>query len=118
MTNYTLNLEAKWNNLLSQFGHHSRDSFVKELLATELYRRRVISANQAAELLNMTVSEFTQYATQMGIIVPSPQPMLNQSQAILRETFGMWADREDIPTDGVVYMDEIRSGQRLTNLGL
>jgi len=55
MTTYTLNLEAKWSNLLNQFSHHSMDSFVKELMATELYRRRVISANQAAELLNMTV---------------------------------------------------------------
>jgi hypothetical protein len=30
----------------------------------------------------------------------------------------MWADRDDVPADGVAYMDEIRRGQRLNDLGL
>ncbi len=36
-----------------------------------------------------------------------------QVRAQLMETFGMWADRTDVPTDGVAYMDEIRRGHRL-----
>lgn len=28
------------------------------------------------------------------------------------ETFGMWADRTDIPSDGVEYVNEIRKGRR------
>ena len=43
---------------------------------------------------------------------------IEQMRAILRETFGMWAGRTDIPQDGVEYMDEIRKGRRLDKLGL
>lgn len=38
---------------------------------------------------------------------------IEEIRAILEKTFGMWADRTDIPTDGVAYMDEIRRGSRL-----
>ncbi len=31
----------------------------------------------------------------------------------LQETFGLWADRDDIPNDGVAYVDAIRTGTRL-----
>jgi len=34
----------------------------------------------------------------------------------LMETFGMWRDRNDLYTDGVAYMDEVRRGYRLTDL--
>ena len=44
-----------------------------------------------------------------GRIILIPE---SQIQAILMETFGMWANRDDL-TDGVVYMDDIRQGQRL-----
>ena len=43
---------------------------------------------------------------------------IEQVRAILQETFGMWADRTDIPKDGVEYMDRIRRGRRLDDLGL
>ena len=33
--------------------------------------------------------------------------------AALEATFGMWADRDDIATDGVAYVQEIRRGHRL-----
>lgn len=36
-----------------------------------------------------------------------------QIQKVLRETFGSWANRDDQSTDGVAYVDEIRSGTRL-----
>jgi hypothetical protein len=43
---------------------------------------------------------------------------IEQMNALLQETFGMWADRKDIPTDGVEYVDYIRRGRRLDDLGL
>jgi hypothetical protein len=42
-----------------------------------------------------------------GRIILTPELQL---QAVLQETFGMWADRDDLPADGVAYMDEIRQG--------
>ena len=39
-------------------------------------------------------------------------------RVVLLETFGMWADRVDLPQDGVEYMDEIRRGHRLSQVGL
>lgn len=38
--------------------------------------------------------------------------------AALTETFGMWADRKDIPANGVDYVDQIRRGRRLDDMGL
>jgi len=43
---------------------------------------------------------------------------IEQVRAVLQETFGMWADRTDIPADGVEYVDQIRRGSRLDDLGL
>lgn len=37
-------------------------------------------------------------------------------QEILQETFGLWANRTDIPQDGIEYMDEIRKGTRLDEI--
>jgi bifunctional DNA-binding transcriptional regulator/antitoxin component of YhaV-PrlF toxin-antitoxin module len=36
---------------------------------------------------------------------------------VLDSTAGIWADRSDIPTDGVEYVDALRNGSRLTRLG-
>jgi bifunctional DNA-binding transcriptional regulator/antitoxin component of YhaV-PrlF toxin-antitoxin module len=43
---------------------------------------------------------------------------IEQVRAILDDTRGMWADRTDIPADGVEYMNKIRQGKRLERLGL
>jgi hypothetical protein len=43
---------------------------------------------------------------------------IEQVRAILQETFGMWANRTDVPVDGTQYMDQIRRGRRLDDLGL
>ena len=48
-----------------------------------------------------------------GRIILTPE---TQIRAVLMETFGMWADRDDIPQNGVSYMDQIRQGKRLANL--
>lgn len=53
-------------------------------------------------------------ADQQGRLVITP---IEQIRATLLETFGMWADRDDIP-DSVDYVNEIRHGQRLAQLGL
>ncbi len=45
-----------------------------------------------------------------GRLVLTP---IEQAHAILDETFGMWAGRDDIPKSGVKYMDKIRRGHRL-----
>lgn len=36
-----------------------------------------------------------------------------QILSALRDTFGMWADRDDIPDDAVAYVNELRQGERL-----
>jgi hypothetical protein len=33
--------------------------------------------------------------------------------ARLQETFGLWADRDDMPSDSVAYVNAIRAGERL-----
>ena len=43
---------------------------------------------------------------------------IEQTREILDETFGIWADRTDIPKGGIKYMDKIRRGHRLKELGL
>lgn len=35
----------------------------------------------------------------------------------LDEAFGIWADRTDIPKDGVEYVNQIRSGRRFDEVG-
>lgn len=45
-----------------------------------------------------------------GRLIVTP---LEQIQTVLLETFGLWADRTDLPTDSLDYMDQIRQGQRL-----
>lgn len=37
-------------------------------------------------------------------------------RAALKATFGMWADRDDIAEDSVVYVQHIRRGHRLNDL--
>jgi len=41
-----------------------------------------------------------------------------QIRARLMETFGMWADRTDVPADGVEYVNQLRQGRRLRELGI
>ena len=43
---------------------------------------------------------------------------MEQARAILEETFGIWAKRTDVPKSGIRYMDQIRRGRRLKNLGI
>ena len=43
---------------------------------------------------------------------------IEQVRAVLQESFGMWADRTDMPMDGAEYVDQIRRGRRLDDLGL
>lgn len=50
-------------------------------------------------------------ADAQGRLILTP---IEQVRARLMETFGMWADRTDIPTDGIAYMDKVRPGRRLS----
>ena len=43
---------------------------------------------------------------------------IEQVRAVLMETFGMWADRADLPPDSLDIMDEMRRGLRLNEMGL
>ncbi len=43
-----------------------------------------------------------------GRIIITPEARI---MAILEQTAGMWADRTDIPADGVEYVDQIRRGR-------
>ncbi|MEA3340346.1 MAG: hypothetical protein U9R15_10305 [Chloroflexota bacterium] len=49
-----------------------------------------------------------------GCIVLTP---LQKANRVLDETAGLWADRADLPLDGVEYVDQMRSGARLQRLG-
>lgn len=40
------------------------------------------------------------------------------AQDVLQATFGMWADRDDLPADGVDYVNQIRQSTRWDDLGL
>jgi bifunctional DNA-binding transcriptional regulator/antitoxin component of YhaV-PrlF toxin-antitoxin module len=42
----------------------------------------------------------------------------SQIDAILQRTFGIWQGREDIPADGVEYVNQLRQGRRLSDLGI
>lgn len=68
--------------------------------------------NIPAEFRQLLVAgqEVTVSADAQGRLILTP---IEQIRARLLETFGMWADRTDMPTDGVAYMDEIRRAQRL-----
>lgn len=48
----------------------------------------------------------------------SSPPAKSAAGHALQATFGMWAGREDIPADGVDYVDEIRRSTRWDDLGL
>ncbi len=50
-------------------------------------------------------------ADPQGRLIVTP---VEQIRALLMETFGMWADRTDLPADGVAFVDEIRRGRRLS----
>jgi bifunctional DNA-binding transcriptional regulator/antitoxin component of YhaV-PrlF toxin-antitoxin module len=39
-------------------------------------------------------------------------------RAILQRTAGMWRGRQDIPSDGVEYVHNLRQGRRLHDLGV
>ena len=53
-------------------------------------------------------------ADAQGRLVVTP---FEHVRTVLQETFGLWTDRNDVPGDGVAYMDEIRHGRRLSELG-
>ena len=57
--------------------------------------------------------EFVRFKPKPRLILMSAE----QIRARLMETFGMWADRTDIPADRIDCMDEIRRGHRLDELG-
>jgi bifunctional DNA-binding transcriptional regulator/antitoxin component of YhaV-PrlF toxin-antitoxin module len=42
----------------------------------------------------------------------------SQIEAILQRTAGMWQGRKDIPADGVEYVNQLRQGDRLSDLGI
>jgi len=67
MAKVALELEPEWVNVLRPLANRSLDSFVKELVALELYRQRHISSGKAAELLGMERFEFVRYASRLGI---------------------------------------------------
>ena len=48
-----------------------------------------------------------------GRLVITP---VEKIRAALNESFGMWADRKDIPQEGTRYVREIRKGYRVDSL--
>ena len=60
-------------------------------------------------------TEFQVTIDEIGRIILTPEANV---RGILMETFGMWADRDDLPADGVEYVNNIRQGQRLDELGI
>ncbi|MCB0116672.1 MAG: UPF0175 family protein [Caldilineaceae bacterium] len=62
-----MTLEPEWVNTLRLLDNRPLDDFVKELAILELYRRRQISSEKAAELLKMERMEFVRFASRQGI---------------------------------------------------
>jgi hypothetical protein len=60
-------------------------------------------------------SEFEVTVDEVGRIILTPE---SQIRTILLETFGMWSDRNDLISDGIEFMDDVRQGQRLDQLGI
>lgn len=75
MNEVLLNLEDEVIALLRQFNQPVQRS-VREMIILELYRRATISEGKAAQLLEMSRSEFRQYATRLGL----PYFSLNQEE--------------------------------------
>ena len=50
-----------------------------------------------------------------GRIIMTPEARI---RAILEQTAGMWRGRTDIPSDGVEYVNQLRKGRRLRELGI
>ena len=67
MSNTVVTLEPEWVNTLRPLDNRPLDHFVKELAVLELYRRRQISSEKAAELLKMERMEFVRFASRQGI---------------------------------------------------
>ncbi len=51
---------------------------------------------------------------EQGRLILTP---VDQALAVLQSTFGIWAERPEIP-DGVTYVDQIRHGHRLHDWGI
>ncbi len=51
--------------------------------------------------------------TASGIVTLTPK---NRVLEILERTAGIWAGRDDVPADGVDYVNELRPGRRLREL--
>jgi hypothetical protein len=52
-------------------------------------------------------------ADAQGRLIITP---VEQIRTLLLETFGMWAKRDDVSSEGVGYMDEVRHGHRLNEI--
>ena len=75
MAKIALEFESEWVNILRPLSDRPLDSFIKELVVLELYRRHLISAGKATELLDMDRIEFIRYASRLGI------PFFDMSEA-------------------------------------
>ena len=60
-------------------------------------------------------TQFEVTIDEVGRIILTPE---SQIRTILMETFGMWSGRDDLLANGVEFMDDIRQGQRLDELGI
>jgi predicted HTH domain antitoxin len=67
MSDMLVILEPEWINLLRALDDRPIDHFIKELAVLELYRRRQVSSEKAAELLKMERMEFVRFASRQGI---------------------------------------------------
>jgi bifunctional DNA-binding transcriptional regulator/antitoxin component of YhaV-PrlF toxin-antitoxin module len=52
---------------------------------------------------------------QAGRIIITPEARV---RSILQRTAGMWRGRQDIPSDGVEYVNNLRQARRLRELGV
>lgn len=48
-------------------------------------------------------------------VIP-PAELKTDARAALEATFGLWADRDDLPTDGVDYVTQLRRSSRWDDL--
>ena len=52
------------------------------------------------------------------VITPEAQTPIEQLEAALKATFGMWSDRPEAQTDSVDFVSDLRQGNRLDQFAL
>lgn len=76
------------------------------------------------ELFRITIPQEARTTVRVGeeyVVLPGKDGRflllpVSEVNGILARTAGMWQERDDVPTDGVEYVNRLRTGSRLADL--